>query len=65
MNAKVLRSSDVGPPPACSALLLDLCSISSASGDLPGITVLAERLASELSACDLRADLRWEQASPA
>ena len=45
-----------------SALLLlhELCAISSASGDLDGLTRVAERLAAELAAVGLRCEVRRE-----
>jgi len=45
---------------ACGSLLHELCSISSASGDVPGITRLAERLAAELAASGLPSEVRHE-----
>jgi len=45
----------------CVSLLHDLCAISSASGDLEGVARVAERVAAELAAVGLPAEVRWER----
>lgn len=41
-------------------LLLDLCSISSASGDVAGVRAVADRIATELARCGLAAEVASE-----
>ena len=60
MTSRTSALRDGGSRSASDSLLHELCSISSASGDLDGLTRVAERLATELAAVGLRSEVRRE-----
>ena len=60
MTSRTTASRKGNSRSACGLLLHELCSISSASGDVDGIGRVAERLAAELEATGLHCEVRRE-----